>query len=221
MAGASLGGMAGMHAQGGLPIPDIVHIEQPYWYENGSDLTPRGIRPARRALARGEDRRNRPREGRRLHRRAGAGRRRRDRAAGHLLARDPAHLRRVRHPAGRRRGHLRLRPHRPVVRLRVLRHRARPDDLRQGRHLRLHAARRRDGRRPRGRRADREGRRVRARLHLLRPPGGLRGGAREHQHHAPREDRRARARRDRAVPAEAHPRARRTTRWSARCAASA
>ena len=34
MAGASLGGMSGMHAQGGLPIPGIVHIEQPYWYEN-------------------------------------------------------------------------------------------------------------------------------------------------------------------------------------------
>ena len=32
MAGASLGGMGGMHAQGGLPIPDIVHIEQPYHY---------------------------------------------------------------------------------------------------------------------------------------------------------------------------------------------
>ncbi|KQW76542.1 MULTISPECIES: aspartate aminotransferase family protein [unclassified Methylibium] len=35
MAGASLGGMSGMHAQGGLPIPDITHIEQPYWYELG------------------------------------------------------------------------------------------------------------------------------------------------------------------------------------------
>ena len=34
MAGASLGGMSGMHAQGGLPIPGIVHIEQPYWFEN-------------------------------------------------------------------------------------------------------------------------------------------------------------------------------------------
>jgi putrescine aminotransferase len=31
MAGASLGGMKGMHAQGGLPIPGIVHIDQPYW----------------------------------------------------------------------------------------------------------------------------------------------------------------------------------------------
>jgi putrescine aminotransferase len=29
MAGASLGGMADMHAQGGLPIPGIVHIGQP------------------------------------------------------------------------------------------------------------------------------------------------------------------------------------------------
>lgn len=35
MAGASLGGMAGMHAQGGLPIPDIVHIGQPYYLEGG------------------------------------------------------------------------------------------------------------------------------------------------------------------------------------------
>jgi putrescine aminotransferase len=35
MAGASLGGMSGMHAQGGLPIPGIVHIEQPHWWING------------------------------------------------------------------------------------------------------------------------------------------------------------------------------------------
>ena len=35
MAGASLGGMSGMHAQGGLPIPDIAHIEQPHWFELG------------------------------------------------------------------------------------------------------------------------------------------------------------------------------------------
>ena len=35
MAGASLGGMGGMHAQGGLPIPGIVHIEQPHWWQNG------------------------------------------------------------------------------------------------------------------------------------------------------------------------------------------
>jgi putrescine aminotransferase len=35
MAGASLGGMAGMHAQGGLPIPGITHIQQPYWWDHG------------------------------------------------------------------------------------------------------------------------------------------------------------------------------------------
>ena len=48
MAGASLGGMAGMHAQGGLPIPGIVHIEQPYYYELGGKLSPEkfGIKAA-------------------------------------------------------------------------------------------------------------------------------------------------------------------------------
>jgi putrescine aminotransferase len=38
MAGASLGGMSAMHAQGGLPIPGIVHIEQPYAFEHGRGL---------------------------------------------------------------------------------------------------------------------------------------------------------------------------------------
>jgi putrescine aminotransferase len=31
MGGASLGGMKYMHAQGGLPIPGVAHIGQPYW----------------------------------------------------------------------------------------------------------------------------------------------------------------------------------------------
>ena len=39
VAAASLGGMKPMHAQGGLPIPDIEHIGQPYWYQEGGDLT--------------------------------------------------------------------------------------------------------------------------------------------------------------------------------------
>ncbi len=49
MGGGSLSGMGYMHEQGGLPIPDIVHIEQPYWYANGGDLTPEeyGIKAAR------------------------------------------------------------------------------------------------------------------------------------------------------------------------------
>jgi putrescine aminotransferase len=32
LAAASLGGMAAMHAQGGLPIPGIVHIDQPHYW---------------------------------------------------------------------------------------------------------------------------------------------------------------------------------------------
>ncbi len=40
VAGASLGGMGYMHKQGGLPIPGIEHIDQPYWFEEGGDLTP-------------------------------------------------------------------------------------------------------------------------------------------------------------------------------------
>ncbi len=36
----SLGGMKGLHAQGGLPIPGIHHIDQPYWYLEGGDMTP-------------------------------------------------------------------------------------------------------------------------------------------------------------------------------------
>jgi putrescine---pyruvate transaminase len=39
MAGASLGGMSGMHAQGGLPIPGIVHIEQPYRWDHGRSMS--------------------------------------------------------------------------------------------------------------------------------------------------------------------------------------
>ena len=38
MAGASLGGMSGMHEQGGLPIPGIVHIDQPFWFELGQGM---------------------------------------------------------------------------------------------------------------------------------------------------------------------------------------
>ncbi|MEC9286648.1 MAG: aspartate aminotransferase family protein [Pseudomonadota bacterium] len=40
VAAASLGGMQTMHAQGGLPIPDIDYIGQPYWYQDGGDLLP-------------------------------------------------------------------------------------------------------------------------------------------------------------------------------------
>lgn len=50
MAGASLGGMSGMHAQGDLPIPNITHIQQPYYYdlaEPGETPEQFGLRAAR------------------------------------------------------------------------------------------------------------------------------------------------------------------------------
>ena len=48
VAGAALGGMAGMHAQGGV-IGDIDHAGQPYWFGSGQDMTPEefGIQAAR------------------------------------------------------------------------------------------------------------------------------------------------------------------------------
>ncbi len=53
MAGASLSGMKPMHAQGGLPIPNIEHIEQPYWFGEGRDEDPEefGLRIARKLEA--------------------------------------------------------------------------------------------------------------------------------------------------------------------------
>lgn len=36
----SLGGMTYMHEQGGMPIPDIHHIEQPNWWAEGGDSSP-------------------------------------------------------------------------------------------------------------------------------------------------------------------------------------
>jgi len=49
IAGASLSGMSAMHEQMRLPVPGIVHIEQPYHFELGADLSAEefGIRQAR------------------------------------------------------------------------------------------------------------------------------------------------------------------------------
>ncbi len=57
MGGASLGGMSGMHAQGGLPIPGIVHIGQPHWYSEGGEMTPEdfGLMRARELEAKIEE----------------------------------------------------------------------------------------------------------------------------------------------------------------------
>ncbi|OSQ37993.1 aspartate aminotransferase family protein [Thalassospira mesophila] len=57
IAGATLGGMAGMHAQGGPMLPNVVHIDQPYWYGEGGDYTPEefGLIAARKLEAKIEE----------------------------------------------------------------------------------------------------------------------------------------------------------------------
>ena len=47
MGSGSLGGMKGMHAQGGMPIPDIHHIDQPNWWAEGGDMDPEEFGRAR------------------------------------------------------------------------------------------------------------------------------------------------------------------------------
>ena len=50
MATASLSGLTDMHPQSGLPLPGIAdHIEAPYWFRNGGDLSPEdyGLKAAR------------------------------------------------------------------------------------------------------------------------------------------------------------------------------
>lgn len=88
----SLGGMTPMHEQGGLPIPDIHHINQPNWWTEGGTSTPEefGLQRAQELeqaiLELGEDRVAafiaEPIEGLR----------RGNRATVDLLARNPAHL---------------------------------------------------------------------------------------------------------------------------------
>ncbi len=40
VAGVSLGGMKAMHEQGDLPVPGVEHVRQPYWFNEGRDMTP-------------------------------------------------------------------------------------------------------------------------------------------------------------------------------------
>ncbi|MDC3309441.1 aspartate aminotransferase family protein [bacterium] len=47
LGGASLGGMLPMHEQGGLPVPNIHHINQPNWWAEGGDVSPEAFGLAR------------------------------------------------------------------------------------------------------------------------------------------------------------------------------
>lgn len=53
VAAASLGGFGFMHKQGGLPIPGVVHAPQPFWWQDGGELSPEefGLKVARDTLS--------------------------------------------------------------------------------------------------------------------------------------------------------------------------
>ena len=145
---------------------------------------------------------------------------RRVHAAGRLLRGRAGDLRRARHPALRRRGDHRLRPHRVLVRVRALRHPARPDHVRQGALLRLRVDRRADRERARHGAVHQAGRDVHPRDDVRRPPrpGGDR--AQEHRDHEARRDRRRRARGRGHLPGRSRAAARPPDR-RATCAAAA
>ena len=144
-----------------------------------------GLHRAARGRTRGHHRGRGAGDDRGLHRRAGDGRGRGDPAAGRLFRGDGRHLPEARHPDDLRRGDHRIRAHRRVVR---------GADAGLSGHLaldgqaadrRLLSAQRGGDQRPHGRgdrgqfRADRH---LRARLHLRRASGRLRGrgqGARD------------------------------------------
>ena len=105
-------------------------------------LLPRLRRAVREERGRG-DRARGARADRRGHRRADDGRERRDQATARVFPHAARDLRPPRHFDDRRRGHLRLRPHRALVRHRALGRGARPDGGLQGYHVGLHP----DGRR--------------------------------------------------------------------------
>ena len=105
---------------------------------------------------------------------AGAERRRGVHAARGLLARRARALRPVRHPALGRRGDHGLRPRRPLVRVRALRHPAGHRLLREGALVLLRRDRRGAGDRPRHAALSREHGDVLARDHLRRPSGHVR-----------------------------------------------
>ena len=154
---------------------------------------PRGVRPVGRRPHRRGDRVRGPRHGRGGLPRAGAELRRLLPAAARILPAGARDLRPLRRPARLGRGHLRVRPARPLLRVRAVRLPARHHHLRQGHDLGLLPDRRDDRHRPDHGAVPAGQQLLRPRLHVRRPPG-LRGGrAGQPRHLRAREAQRARA----------------------------
>lgn len=116
LAAASLTGLPNMHKGWGDPLADVIHDALP------APVSPGSARGERRSLQHAPGRRAgtdhpqaRPGNHRRVLRRTGDGHRRRHRPAHRLLRQDPGRAAQVRHPAGGRRGDLRLRPYRALL----------------------------------------------------------------------------------------------------------
>ena len=137
----SLTGLDLFHNAFDLPRAPILHTEAPYYFRRADRSMKRGaVLAVLRRQAGGNDPRRRSGHCRRLHRRADPRHRRHRAAARRLLGEDPGCAGEIRRAAGRRRGGDRLRPAGHDVRLRPLRHQARPHHHRQGPDLRLCAA---------------------------------------------------------------------------------
>ena len=130
--------------QGAVPAPAQRPGAPRAQHADGAAGQPRRP-PCRRRRHRGHDRRGGPGDGGRRLPRAGAERRWLPGAAARLLPAGAGDLRPPRRAARERRGDLRLRPARCLVRVVAPRLPARHDHLRQGGHLGLRPAGRRDG----------------------------------------------------------------------------
>ena len=184
VASASLTGLPANHRSFDLPIQGILHTSCPHYLSlrqaDGETEEQFATRCAEELEAADHQGRRR-RQGRGDDLRAGDGRRRRDRAAQGLLREDPGGLPQVRHAVHRRRGDLRLRPHRQRLGLPDAQHQAGHPDLRQGAVGLVPADLGGDDHRqglPGADERERQDRHLGPRLHLLRPSGRRRGRAR-------------------------------------------
>ncbi len=200
---ASLTGLPGNHRDFDLPLPGFLHAGCPHALSFRPGRRNRGaVCDAARRRTRRADRRGRSRHGRGLHRRAGDGCWRRDRAAEDLFRKNRGGVRKARCLSDRRRSDLRLRPAWHDVRLRDTRlSPAQPVD-RQGDVVGLPADRRchDPGKHvPGAACGEPQDRRVRSRLHLRRSSGFGRGRPQGDRYLSTRPHRRTRRRARTAV----------------------